>query len=98
MGKSYQFYCLSCELNIILYEGIKKGSEVSSVNYYCFKCNKTSNHDQCAECGEKLYYTMEIPKEQNNESNEEENLLNLSFKCPRCGSKDTIFIFMGEWE
>ena len=96
-GRSYQFYCISCELNMILYEGIKKSSKISSVNYFCFNCNKISYHNQCLDCGEKLYYIVKIPEEKDKINQGEEKPLEIKLKCPRCESTETLLVLMGEW-
>ena len=100
MGRSFQFYCMECEINMILYEGIKKSPDIDCVNYFCFNCNKISHHDQCIDCGERLAYTIKIPQEVKNKKleEEEENNLALKLHCPRCGSQDTILTLLGEWK
>ena len=45
MGRSFQFYCMECELNLILYEGIKKNPQINCVNFFCFNCNKITHHN-----------------------------------------------------
>ncbi len=99
MGRSFQFYCMECEINMILYEGIKKSPNVDCINYFCFNCNKISHHDQCVDCGDRLLYTIKIPQEiRHKKTDEEENNLALNLRCPRCGSQDTILTLLGEWE
>ncbi len=96
MRKSYHFYCNQCELSLILYKGIKKKYK-KSTNFYCFNCHKISHHDQCIDCGEKLYFAAEIPKEKNFSVFEEENSIDLKLVCMRCKSKDTKLMLIGEW-
>ena len=97
MGKSYQFYCIECELNLIIYEGISKSPKKSSTNFFCFNCNKISYHNQCVDCGEKLFFTISIPKEKKQIAFEEENSLEMKLKCPKCESTNTLLILMTEW-
>ena len=96
MRKSYQFYCNCCELNLILYKGIEKEYNKESTNFYCFKCHKISYHDQCVDCGDKLHYAVEIPKEKKY-SLEEENSIDLKLECMRCKSKETELKQIREW-
>jgi len=63
MRKTYQFRCKSCKLNFLLYKGIGKKRRKESINFYCFNCHKISYHDKCVDCGEKLFFIIEIPKE-----------------------------------
>lgn len=98
MGKSFQYYCMECELNMILYEGVKKSPSVYCVNFFCFNCNKISHHDQCTICNDKLHYTIKIPQEREQRGTEEEDQLALKLKCPKCTSQDTVLTLLGEWE
>ncbi len=95
--KSYQFYCITCELNVMLYEGIKKPSKYLSVNFFCSNCNKVSYHNQCSDCGDRLYYSISIPKENKRIIYEEENSLEIKLKCPSCYSADTLLTLVGKW-
>jgi len=97
MGKSYQFYCKECELNVILYGDIKNKSDDNSINYYCFKCNKISYHDTCLDCGDKLYYSIEIPKKTRKMASSSDQLIEIKLTCPKCLSKETILTKIGEW-
>jgi len=97
MRKSYQFYCNCCELNLILYKGIEKKYNKETTNFYCFNCHKIAYHDQCVDCGEKLYYAVEIPKEKKYSVLEEENSIEIKLECMRCKSKDTKLMLIGEW-
>jgi Zn finger protein HypA/HybF involved in hydrogenase expression len=97
MGKSYQFYCKECELDMILYEGIKYKPDDTSINYYCFKCNKISYHDACLDCGDKLYYSIEIPKKKRKMPTSSDQPMEIKLACPKCRSKDTILTKIGEW-
>ena len=98
MGRSFQFYCMVCDLNLILYHGIRKSSKINSVNFFCFDCNKVSHHDQCIICGEKLYYTIKIPEELAIISTEEDIPLEIKIVCPRCDSLNTVLTLVGEWD
>ncbi|NPD89698.1 MAG: hypothetical protein HGN29_13385 [Asgard group archaeon] len=98
MGKSFQFYCMECEINLILYEGIKKSPSIACVNFFCFNCNKISHHNQCIECGDILLYTIKIPQEQKQKRTEEENHLAIKLRCPKCESNNTLLTLLGEWE
>ena len=98
MRKSYQFYCNCCELNLILYKGIKKKYRKKTINFYCFNCHKISYHDQCVDCGDKLFFAVEMPKEKIYSSLEEENSIDLKLECMRCKSKNTELTQIGEWE
>ncbi len=97
MGKSYQFYCKECELNMILYEGIKYKPDDTSINYYCFNCNKISYHNTCIDCGDKLYYSIEIPKKKRKMVSSSEQPIEIKLSCPKCRSKETILAKIGEW-
>ncbi|MCG3224529.1 MAG: hypothetical protein H7647_08690 [Candidatus Heimdallarchaeota archaeon] len=97
MGKSYQFYCKECELNMILYEGIKCKSDNTSINHYCFNCNKISYHDSCLDCGDKLHYSIEIPKKKRKMSTSYDQPIEIKLECPSCNSKETILTKIGEW-
>ena len=98
MGRSFQFYCMECEINMILYEGIKRSPSLNCVNFFCFNCNKISHHDQCTDCGDKLLYTIKIPQEQMQKKIDEENQLAIKLRCPKCSSNDTVLTLLGEWE
>ena len=98
MKRSYQFHCKCCELNLILYKGIEEKYSKESTNFYCFNCHKISHHDQCADCGDKLYFAVKIPKEKRYSVLEEENPIELKLECMRCKSKDTELTLIGEWE
>ncbi|MCG3257668.1 MAG: hypothetical protein KAU62_16315 [Candidatus Heimdallarchaeota archaeon] len=97
MRKSYQFYCNCCELNLILYKGIEEKYKKKTTNFYCFNCHKISYHDECVDCGDKLYYAVEVPKEKKYSVLEEENSIELKLQCMRCRSKDTTLVIIGEW-
>ena len=98
MGRSFQFYCMSCDLNLILYQGITRSSKIDSVNFFCFKCNKVSHHDQCIICGEKLYYTIDIPNEIEVISTEEDVPFEIKLVCPKCDSLNTVLTLLSEWD
>ncbi|MCG3257375.1 MAG: hypothetical protein KAU62_14840 [Candidatus Heimdallarchaeota archaeon] len=98
MRRSFQFHCNCCELDLILYKGFEKKYNKESTNYYCFNCHKIAYHNQCVDCGEKLYYAVEIPKERKYSVLEEENSIDLKLECMRCKSKDTELTQIGEWE
>ena len=97
MGSSFQFYCVCCELNMILYEGIKKNPKINCVNFFCFNCSKISHHDQCGDCGERLLYSIKIPEEAKKIKIEEEISLEIRLRCPKCSSQNTILTKLGEW-
>ena len=97
MGKSYQFYCKECELDMILYEGIKYKPDNASINHYCFNCNKISYHDACLDCGDKLNYSIEIPKMKRKMSTSYDQLIEIKLECPGCNSNETILTKIGEW-
>ncbi|MCK4896063.1 MAG: hypothetical protein KAS47_04590 [Candidatus Heimdallarchaeota archaeon] len=97
MGKSYQFYCRECELDMILYEGIKYKPDNASINHYCFNCNKISYHDACLDCGDKLNYSIEIPKMKRKMSTSYDQPIEIKLECPGCNSNETILTKIGEW-
>jgi len=98
MRRSFQFHCKCCDLKLILYKGVGKDYKKNSTNFYCFNCHKISYHNQCVDCGDKLYYAVEIPEIKKRLISDEENSIDLKLQCMRCKSKDTILIMVGEWE
>jgi len=98
MRRSYHFHCKCCKLNLILYKGVAKEYNISSTNFYCFNCHKISYHNQCVDCGDKLYYAVEIPETKKHPISDADNSIELKLQCMRCKSKDTALTMVGEWE
>ncbi len=92
---SYQFECNCCKLNLILYKGIGEKNNKSSLNFYCFNCHKINYQNQCIDCGDKLYYAVEVPETKKYELLEKENLIDIKLQCMRCKSKDTTLTSIG---
>ncbi|MHA1482438.1 MAG: hypothetical protein ACTSQA_03240, partial [Candidatus Heimdallarchaeaceae archaeon] len=69
----------------------------TSINYYCFNCNKIAYHDTCLDCGDKLYYSIEIPKKKRKMTNSSDQPIEIKLACPKCRSKETILTKIGEW-
>lgn len=97
MRRSYQFHCKCCRLEMTLYKGVEKKYNKETTNFYCSNCHEISYHDNCVNCGEKLHYAVEIPKEKKYSVLEEENSIDLKLECMRCKSKDTELMSIGEW-
>ena len=98
MRKKYQFYCNECKLDLFLFKGIMKKDSIESVNFYCFNCHKISYHDKCNDCGDKLYFIIEIPKNSQISSLKEGENLELNLECMRCLSEDTKLRLICEWD
>ncbi len=98
MLKTYQFYCKKCKLLLTLYKGNSKGDSKEKVNFYCFNCHKISYHNKCNDCGEKLYFIIEIPQERQISALKEGTSLKLNLECMRCKSEETELILIREWD